>query len=98
MGLRRGGSSLHSPTLRKGAGPPKEPGSRLQHPDLPARGRCARGDEARGFLSCREEEADWLRGAAGGRSFGCLSGVGGWERAPGRSRPGGCRRRSPGRQ
>lgn len=24
------------------------------------------GEEARGFLSCREAEADWLRGAAEG--------------------------------
>ncbi|XP_013367209.1 PREDICTED: translation initiation factor IF-2-like, partial [Chinchilla lanigera] len=44
MGLLRGGPSLHSPTLRKGAGPRRSSWC-LQYLDLLARGRCARGTE-----------------------------------------------------
>lgn len=93
MGLPQGGSSLRSPTLCKGAGPPR---SLTAVPRLGRQGALHTGDEARGFLSCREAEADWLRGAAGGRGLESRPGAGGWEGAPGRTGPGSCRLRQPG--
>ncbi|EAX02579.1 hCG2036597 [Homo sapiens] len=51
------------------------------------------GDEARGFPSRREAEADWLSGEARGRSLGTGRELGAGSSPPGRAGSGCCRLR-----